>query len=74
MERQTAVLLEKEKERVSERFFLTMDSNTRAELSDNAWLKKEVRYSDTYSKFVLKCKHSSLIDRYNSGDSGPVST
>lgn len=44
IDKKTAMLLEREKEYVSERFLLTMDEYTKAELSDNAWLKQEVSY------------------------------
>lgn len=43
IEKQTGILVEKQKEHVSERFLLSMDEYTKAELSDNAWLKQEVR-------------------------------
>lgn len=42
IDKKTAVLLEREKGRVTEQFLLTMDESTKAELSDNAWLKQEV--------------------------------
>ena len=45
IDKKTAVLLEREKERVSEIFLLTMDEDVKAELSDNAWLKNEVFFS-----------------------------
>lgn len=43
IEKRTGVLIEREKELVSERFLSNMDEYTKAELSDNAWLKQEVR-------------------------------
>jgi hypothetical protein len=43
IEKRAGVLTEREKEHVSEHFLTSMDEYTKAELSDNAWLKQEVR-------------------------------
>ena len=43
IEARTEVLAEREKQVVSEQFLRNMDESTRGELSDNAWLKQEVR-------------------------------
>lgn len=47
IDEKTELLLEREKELVSEHFLSTMDENTRLELSDNAWLKQEVKNNET---------------------------
>lgn len=44
IDKRTGVLVEREKELVSERFLSNMDEYTKAELSDNVWLKQEVRH------------------------------
>lgn len=49
IEKRAAVLTEREKERVSEHFLTNMDEYTKAELSDNVWLKQEVRGSIQYT-------------------------
>lgn len=45
IEKRAEVLTEREKEHVSEHFLTNMDEHTKGELSDNAWLKQEVRES-----------------------------
>lgn len=52
--RKTAVLLEREKKLVSESFLSSMDGDTKAELSDNAWLKQEVRRVNIRTRFDMQ--------------------
>lgn len=47
IDKRTVTLVEREREVVSECFLSNMDEYTKAELSDNAWLKQEVRQQGT---------------------------
>ena len=59
MERRIEVLLEREKELISERLVQSLDKESQAEMADNGWMKREV-HSSLYI-YPKSHSHSSVV-------------